>query len=103
LTTIPQPLGGLTGVSPRGTVVGPISFELKSGSHAVEMAYVLDKSCRVRVSAMLPDGRMVADFDEGSKSAGQHAWVWNGVPGQHTYFVRLQAGDRSTTRMVVVP
>jgi hypothetical protein len=46
---------------------------------------------------------MVADFDEGTKTSGSHSWSWNTIPGEHAYFIRLKAGDRSITKMIVVP
>ena len=105
LTTVPQSAaGGTASIEDRSVAVpGDLSFSLKSGLHSVEMDYRLNQASPVRISVLLPDGRIVEDFNEGTQSTGAHSWSWNGMPGQHAYFVRLQADGRSTTRMLVVP
>jgi len=104
LTTVPQPAGGTTSIEGRSAAVPPaLSFDLKSGLHSVEMDYQLNQASPVRISVLLPDGRVVEDFNVGTQTVGLHSWSWNGIQGQHAYFVRLQAGGRSTTKMLVVP
>jgi len=103
LSTVPQP-GGTTGIKDRSaTVPKALSFNLKSGLHSVEMDYRLNQASPVRISVLLPDGRTVADFDEGIKNTGSHSWSWNAASGEHAYFVRLKAGPTSITKMIVVP
>jgi beta-galactosidase len=104
LTTVPQPAGGTTSIGGRSAAVPEaLSFDLKSGLHSVEMDYQLNQPSPVRISVLLPDGRTVEDFNEGTQSTGAHSWSWAGIPGEHAYFVRLQADGRSTTKMLVVP
>lgn len=103
LTTVPQP-SGTTGIKDRSaTVPAASSFNLKSGLHSVKMDYQLNQTSPVQISVLLPDGRTVADFDEGIKNTGAHSWSWNAVSGAHAYFVRLRAGQTSITKMIVVP
>jgi beta-galactosidase len=104
LTTVPQPAAATTGLAGR-SVAAPeaLSFALKSGLRSVEMDYQLNQASPVRISVLLPDGRTVEDFNEGTQSTGAHSWSWAGIPGEHAYFVRLQADGRSTTKMLVVP
>jgi hypothetical protein len=46
---------------------------------------------------------VVADFDEGVQSSGSHSWSWNAISGEHAYFIRLRADQKSVTKMVVIP
>lgn len=104
IATVPQPGNGPTGVARQAQAgSGSLVFASRSGPHSVELDYHLETASAVKVSAFLPDGRSVGEFDLGTLGAGAHSWSWNGVPGQHAYFLRLQAGDASSTRMVVVP
>lgn len=104
LTTVAQPTAGTTGVLERKTSgAGDISFTLKSGVHSVAMDYRLENAAPVRISVLRPDGRVVADFDEGVQSSGSHSWSWNAISGEHAYFIRLRADQKSVTKMVVIP
>jgi beta-galactosidase len=104
LTTVAQPAPGTATIANRTAhLPGAVSFALKSGLHSVAMDYQLQNESAVRISVVLPDGRMVADFDEGTKTSGSHSWSWNTTPGEHAYFVRLKAGQTSITKMIVVP
>jgi hypothetical protein len=67
------------------------------------MDYKLEGVSPVRISVIQPDGRMAADFDQGTMGIGSHSWSWNTTPGEHTYFVRLKTGETSVTKMIVVP
>jgi beta-galactosidase len=104
LTTVPQPALGTTSISaPTARSAGAATFAVKSGTHSVAMDYKLENAAGVRISVILPDGRLAADFDQGTMSSGTHSLSWNTTPGEHTFFVRLKAGETTVTRMVVVP
>jgi beta-galactosidase len=105
LTTVPQPaVGTPTSVSSRSVAPGTsISFAHKTGAHAMEMGYQLDKAGTVRISVLTPTGQEVAAFDQGVQGSGFHTWSWSAVPAQHAYLIRLQAEGSSTTRFVAIP
>ena len=89
-------------VGERSAVHGAV-VSLEAGPSSVRMGYVLDAEAPVRISVALADGRTVADFDEGVRGAGLHAWTWDGARGHRAFLVRLRAAGTSITRMVVVP
>ncbi|MEK7395006.1 MAG: glycoside hydrolase family 2 TIM barrel-domain containing protein [Fibrobacterota bacterium] len=104
LTTVPQPAPGTpAGVVSRAARGTTVSFLRKSGAHAIEMGYQIDKSGPVRISVLTPEGREVASFDQGVQKAGSHTWAWNKVPGERAYLVRVKTEGSSSSRVVAVP
>ncbi|HWO51631.1 MAG TPA: FG-GAP-like repeat-containing protein, partial [Ornithinibacter sp.] len=72
-----------------------------------EIRYSLPEDTRVRLAVYDVQGRLRAVLDQGLKSAGRHAVVWDGraVSGARlqsgVYLVRLELGDRTETRKLV--
>jgi len=104
LTTVPEPVKGSTAVSPRNPIrSGSIGFLRATGAHVLEMGYHLESEAPVRITVLSPDGRTVADFDQGAQARGDHAWTWNGAGASQAYLVRLRTGATATTRLVAAP
>lgn len=75
----------------------------KVRSASLRMDYQLDKSFPVRISVLIPSGRLVEEFDEGLQDRGFHTWSWNAVPGEHAYLIRLNVGGISSSKLAIIP
>lgn len=75
---------------------------------SVTIPFVLSASQRVHISAYTMNGRKIAVLADDTFTLGHHKLVWDGVDelGQRlpsgVYFIRLKAGDISSTRKVVL-
>lgn len=97
--------GGLASVleNPR-----PNPFRIGNGAVLV-FPYRLAARERVHATIYREDGRVVKEFNLGTRSAGFHSdLIWNGLEGSGArvssgvYFMRLRAGDLVETTKVVV-
>ncbi|UCG52210.1 MAG: T9SS type A sorting domain-containing protein [Candidatus Latescibacterota bacterium] len=67
------------------------------------ISYVLPEPGIVRVSIYDVAGRHVTDLVSGAQSEGEHTVVWNaGGMASGIYFYRLQMGDQSLTRKMIL-
>ena len=72
-------------------------------SGRVSFGYQLPKASTVSLTIYNIAGQAVKRFDLGSKPAGQHKVEWNGSQtAAGVYFYRLQAGNFSATRKMVI-
>ncbi len=66
--------------------------------------YTLDAASPVRLTIYAVDGRLVRRLEDGSREAGEHRVVWDGLDGggraapSGTYLYRLEAGPVRETR-----
>jgi hypothetical protein len=73
------------------------------GKGQITFSYQLPKAGRATLEIYNMLGQTVQKFDLGFKSAGTHNLNWNtSQQSQGVYFYRLQAGDFSSTKKLVV-
>jgi FlgD Ig-like domain len=75
---------------------------------SLSLDFSLDVASAIRLSVHDAQGRHVTDLVRGIQSPGRHVAHWNGRDEHETpleagiYFIRLEAGGRTTTRRVVL-
>jgi hypothetical protein len=86
------------GEGPRLLAAAPNPF-----NPTTRMSYYLPDRGHVMLSVYDVSGRLVSVLDEGMRSAGEHTVEWHaGRIASGVYFYRLEAGDFTVTRKVVL-
>ncbi len=91
----------------------PVSMELCQNfpnpfNPSTTIRYALPKRSHVRLTVYNILGQEVAELINSAKTAGEHVAIWDGHDAKHrsvstgVYFYRLQAGDHSVTRKMLL-